>query len=306
MKLLFRIFIVVFLILAASISFYFQAPQISVVMATYNRSEKFLSRSIESILSQTYKDFEFIIIDDGSTDQTAKIVQAYAQKDNRIRFFKNKENRGLIYSLNKGIDLARGKYIARMDDDDISLPERLEKQFKYMEKNPDIALVGTARYLIGYNPHNVLYEWTSQIDKEKAAIDALFFTSVSHPTWMIRRSFIQFHHIRYDTLYPNAEDRKFLIDIILAGGSIISLKEILLGYELGSVKKDNYYSIQGASSNKALRFAFEYFYPKQEVERILKEGRCAQYEALLLLPPEKNVFSRRELINKLKKACQEK
>ena len=122
-------------------------PKISVVMSTYN-AERYLAEAIESILNQTFKDFEFIIINDGSTDDSSKIIKNYAKKDKRIVVINNKENIGLIKSLNKGIKRAIGKYIARMDADDISMPNRFQVQFDFLEKNQDIFLVGTRAFLI--------------------------------------------------------------------------------------------------------------------------------------------------------------
>jgi glycosyltransferase involved in cell wall biosynthesis len=101
-----------------------KTPRISVVMPAYN-SERYIGEAIESILNQTFTDFEFIIINDGSMDDTAKIVLQYANKDKRIKFINNKDNRGIVSVLNQGLDLAKGEYIARMDSDDISLPTRL-------------------------------------------------------------------------------------------------------------------------------------------------------------------------------------
>lgn len=108
---------------------------ISVVMPTYNAS-KFLRAAIDSILTQTYKHFELIIINDGSTDDTEDIILSY--NDSRIKYIKNDVNLKLIKSLNKGIELAKGKYIARMDADDLSLPNRLSVQYEYMENNPNV------------------------------------------------------------------------------------------------------------------------------------------------------------------------
>lgn len=113
-------------------------PAISVVMSVYNGGG-FLRSSIDSILNQTFKDFEFIIINDGSTDGSRKVIESY--KDPRIRLY-NQSNKGLVYSLNKGCELARANLIARMDADDISMPSRLEKQVKLMSMNKDLVLVG--------------------------------------------------------------------------------------------------------------------------------------------------------------------
>lgn len=117
-----------------------RAPMVTVLMSVYN-GEKFLKEAVESILNQTFDDFEFLIINDGSTDKSVEIIKEF--NDERIRLINNETNLKLIASLNKGINLAKGKYIARMDCDDISMPERLENQVKFLEENKEYGLVGT-------------------------------------------------------------------------------------------------------------------------------------------------------------------
>jgi glycosyltransferase involved in cell wall biosynthesis len=116
-------------------------PTVSVVMPVYN-SAKYLPVAIESILNQTYKNFEFIIIDDGSTDASLKMIKDYARKDRCIRVKQNSSNLGICRTLNYGISLAKGRYIARMDGDDWSYPERLSKQVAFMKKHPDVVICG--------------------------------------------------------------------------------------------------------------------------------------------------------------------
>ena len=119
---------------------------ISVVLPAYNVQDT-IGESIDSILSQTFTDFELIIINDGSQDNTEEVIHAYSDK--RIRYYRNEKNEGLIYTLNRGLDLAQGKYIARMDADDVSLPTRFEKQVKVMEESPNIVVCGTQIILFG-------------------------------------------------------------------------------------------------------------------------------------------------------------
>ena len=123
-------------------------PTISVIMSVFNEGtrERFLREAIESILNQTFADFEFLIVNDGSTDSSLEIIQSY--QDKRIRVINNEENIGLTRSLNKAIRQARGEYIARQDADDISLPNRFEEQIKYFEEHPGVALLGTSVYRI--------------------------------------------------------------------------------------------------------------------------------------------------------------
>lgn len=119
-------------------------------MGAYN-AEKYINEAIESILKQTFKNFEFIIIDDCSNDDTLNLIKNYAHQDNRINLIQNKVNKGLTKSLNIGIEHAKGKYIARMDADDISHPERLKTQYNFLEKNEEIILVGTSGFTINEN-----------------------------------------------------------------------------------------------------------------------------------------------------------
>jgi glycosyltransferase involved in cell wall biosynthesis len=118
-------------------------PKISVLIPAYN-AEKYLGEAIDSILNQTFTDFECIVIDDCSTDNTWKIIQEYAKKDSRIVGVKNEKNLKLSATLNKGIDICRGDYIARMDADDWSYPDRLQKQIDFLENNLDIGIIGGA------------------------------------------------------------------------------------------------------------------------------------------------------------------
>jgi glycosyltransferase involved in cell wall biosynthesis len=118
-------------------------PKVSVIMSAYN-SEKHLKEAVESILTQTAKDFEFIIVDDCSTDKTPAILNEFLQRDQRIKLIRNTENIGLTRSLNKAIKGAKGKYIARMDADDIAMKQRLQKQVEFMEINPSVLLLGTS------------------------------------------------------------------------------------------------------------------------------------------------------------------
>ena len=114
-------------------------PEISVIMSVYN-GETYLKEAIESVINQTFKNWELIVINDCSTDSTSEILAEFAEKDERVKVYPNEVNLRLPTSLNRAISLSSGKYIARMDADDICLPDRFEKQYKFMEENPDTAL----------------------------------------------------------------------------------------------------------------------------------------------------------------------
>jgi glycosyltransferase involved in cell wall biosynthesis len=184
-------------------------PVISVVMSVYN-GEEYLEDSIESILNQTYKNFEFIIINDGSTDKTLNIIKKYKTTDNRI-FLIDRENKGLVFSLNEGITAARGKYIARMDADDISLPTRFEEQVLFMDKNTQIGVCGTWVRLFG----NVIRDniWKIPVNNKELHSRILFSVPVAHPSVIIRKSVLDKYSIKYNEKYKHAEDYKFWLDL---------------------------------------------------------------------------------------------
>ena len=175
-------------------------PRVSVIMPAYN-VEKYVGEAIESILNQTFPDFEFIIINDGSTDNTAKIVKEYAKKDKRIKFIDNKENRGFIARLNDCLELARGEFVAKMDSDDISLPERLAKQVEYLDNNPDIGMVG-----VGLRKFGAI----NRIDIRPAHVGvADFMYTCATTVFMARREIIDKYNLRFDSNYFAAEDHEF-------------------------------------------------------------------------------------------------
>jgi glycosyltransferase involved in cell wall biosynthesis len=156
------------------------APAISVIMPVYNSGE-FLREAIDSILSQTFTNFEFLIFEDGSLDDSKQIIQSYT--DNRIKLLADNQNRGIANRINQGIDIARGKYIARMDSDDVAAPNRFQLQYQYLEQHPDIALCGSFFTFIGGNAFN----WVSHQDHEMIKINLLFDGAICHPTVMARR-----------------------------------------------------------------------------------------------------------------------
>ncbi|EOH9579889.1 glycosyltransferase family 2 protein, partial [Campylobacter jejuni] len=174
-------------------------PLVSIVMPCYNRQE-YIVDAIESILNQTYSNFEFIIIDDCSTDNTYEIVKKYAENDKRIIVLKNEKNQGIVYALNRGFSIAKGKYIARMDDDDISLPNRLEKQVEYMEANLNITVLGS--FIEVFNEKfEKCYSWVCEDDPEILSILINFFNPMCHPSVMIRREFLNFYNLKYEEKY---------------------------------------------------------------------------------------------------------
>ncbi len=204
-------------------------PLVTVLMPAFN-SERFLRQSIESILSQTYKNFEFIIINDGSTDNSAAILRQY--KDKRIRFINRKVNLGLDANLNYGFKIAKGKYIARMDSDDISLPTRLEKQVAFLEKNPLYGLLGTQYANISETGEIIEISGQLLSDQEiKFAISSM--NTFCHPTVMFRTSVIRKHGMQYDHAFYPYEDYELWTRIVKKT-KVANLDEVLLFYRLNS------------------------------------------------------------------------
>lgn len=183
-------------------------PIISVILPVFN-ADKYLETAIDSILNQTFADFEFIIIDDGSTDKSAEIILLYANKDSRIKAIKNLENRGLIYTLNKGLAVVKGKYIARMDADDRSYPDRFKIQFEFLESNPDISLVGSNYNIIGHQ------KGQSALPTNPEEIDLLLYfrNVIAHPTVMMRAETLKENNLQYDHQALHLEDWALWLDL---------------------------------------------------------------------------------------------
>lgn len=179
-------------------------PKITVIMPVYNTG-LFLKEAMDSILSQTYSDFEFIVIDDASTDDSLKIAQSY--KDRRIRLIRNSHNIGVTASLNRGMELAKGEFIARMDGDDICAPSRFEKQLHIMEKYPQIGICGSWVKTKGSNGKGHVIRFPTEVETIRSFI--LFNNPVNHPVVMMRRAMLEKNSLRYDESFPAAQDYDF-------------------------------------------------------------------------------------------------
>jgi len=205
-------------------------PLISVVMSVYN-TEKYLRYSIESILNQTFRDFEFIILDDGSTDNSLKIIEEYQVKDGRILLIKNKNNIGLAASLNKGIKLAKSKYIARQDADDISNIDRLTIQYNFMEKNKNIDILGSnCSYIDLHNRHIFNYDKFSKNNSYEETLlsqQAIF----PHGVAFIRSTTITMLN-GYNENFYYSQDGELWLRAIKNNYTILVLSSFLYKYRL--------------------------------------------------------------------------
>lgn len=204
-------------------------PSVSVILPAYN-CEKYIGKAIQSILQQTLFDFELIIINDGSTDNTDSIIHEF--KDQRIVYQKNAENKGLIYSLNTAISLAKGNYIARMDADDISLPGRLAAQKDFLDQNEHTAVIASTIEFIN-DREEKKGNW--QLDREtithrQIKKEMLRQNCIAHPTVMMRSEIIK--QLKYKEYQKNIEDYDLWLRLLCRGFKIEKLDKPLLLYRL--------------------------------------------------------------------------
>jgi glycosyltransferase involved in cell wall biosynthesis len=221
-------------------------PFISVLLPAYN-AEKFLKEALDSIINQTYSNFECIVINDGSTDKTQEIIDAYA--DPRIKCILHKENKGLIESLNEGILSAKGVYIVRMDADDIAFENRIQVQVDYMESNPQIAAVGSHAIFFNENKASPIENWAldqktnTQSEIKKTLI---WENCLIHPSMCFRTNVVK--HLLYDLNQKNYEDYDLWLRMIANKYAISKINEPLLYYRVqlhsitqSSIRKSNFY-----------------------------------------------------------------
>lgn len=210
-----------------------QKGLISVIMSNYNTPEEYLREAIESILNQTYSDFEFIIVDDCSTDNSLEIIKSY--KDPRISVIKNEVNMGITKSLNRALAVSKGEFVARMDADDICLPERFEKQVEYLKQNREVIVCGTWVELFGNgaDAYNEKYSRKILPEKETLQINLLFgnHMNIIHPTAMFNHKLLKDNNIVYNENYIYAQDYRMWVDCSQKG-ELKNIPEILFKYRI--------------------------------------------------------------------------
>lgn len=218
-----------------------EKPKITVLMPVFN-GEKYIKYAIDSILNQSFKDFELLIIDDGSTDDTLNIIQSF--KDKRIKTVRNNKNLGLIASLNIGLEKSEGEYIARMDSDDICPSHRLEKQLNFLHNNDDYAICGSNIRVFGKEKDEI-WEYPETFDEVKCKF--LFQNSTTNV--LLKKSLIREKLLRYSTLFPYAEDYEFYVRISKIS-KIYNIQDPLLFYRQHQNKIGKIYrKIQEESSD---------------------------------------------------------
>ena len=204
-------------------------PILSVLMPVFN-SELFVAEAIESILNQTFKGFELLILDDCSTDKSLEIIKNYESKDSRIKVYQNEKNLGVVASRNKLINLSKGKYIALLDSDDVAIETRLEKQINFLEANPEIGMVGAYPVIIDENSKKT-GKWWFETDPQKLKIELFFHSPFLSSSIVIRKSALPQNC--YDSRFPVAEDFD-LYSKISENSDIANIPEFLVKYRINS------------------------------------------------------------------------
>ncbi|GAA0540133.1 glycosyltransferase family 2 protein [Chitinophaga japonensis] len=203
-------------------------PLVSVIIPCYNGAS-YIRQALESISAQTYQQLEILVLDDGSTDGSYSVITECSRQDDRIKVIRHERNEKLIATLNKGIELAQGKYIARMDADDIALPDRIEKQVTFMEAHPEAGICGT--FMAVFDEQGRRRK--SRLPVTPGRIKAYLFTACAffHPTVMIRREILCRWELRYEQQYYRAEDHALWLHVTeRAEGA--NLPVVLLKYRL--------------------------------------------------------------------------
>ncbi len=258
-------------------------PLVSIVMPVFN-SEKFVGEAVESLLSQTFKDFELIIVDDGSTDKSAEIISTF--QDSRIRILSNLKNRGIVFSRNRGLKDIRGKFYAPFDSDDVARPDKFEKQIDFLNKNPEFAMIGSWANLIDEHGEKLPKKWKLKAKPEHIPPIMLFRNYFVHSSILVRKEFIE--NIVYEDGFDVVEDYKFCADLAF-GSRVVNYPDYLLKYRFHSksaMRKD-----RQRMRNQDIKI-YRYLFDKLEIK--LSES---DLNSIFALKGERNTGALDELID---------
>ena len=262
---------------------------ISVLITVYN-CEQYLKRAVDSILNQTWSDFEIIIVDDGSTDNSLQIIKGY--DDARIKIIAVKENRGVAYARNIGMKQCRSDYIALMDADDISLPNRLEMQYEFLKEHPEIDGVYAKYQHIDVDDKIVSEAWPVAYHNYKyVKAYMLLNNTVANCGMMFRRQIVERYHLRYDEDWKIASDYKFWCDY-LKHGKIVGMDNVLWYYRLRnhSLYNNSNTSVKEAAEREIKLYVFQQYgfhFSEEEQEVLINVfgiyGKIASQKEMILL-----------------------
>ena len=238
-------------------------PTISVIMSVYNTPKEYIKEAIESILNQTYRDFEFLIINDHSNEETTNYL--YTFNDPRILIINNDTNLGLTKSLNKALKIAKGDYIARMDSDDIAYPNRFEKQLDYIKKHPEYIAIGSD-FILSNTQQRVT---KANMPKEVRRARMFFYNEgLCHPTAFINSTLLKKHNITYNEEVLKAQDYALWVDI-LKYGDIGNINEPLLTYRIHDKQITKAFSNQMSYEQMTMKKqldSFNHHFNDQEID----------------------------------------
>jgi len=192
-----------------------RTPRVAVVLPVYN-GERYLVESVESVLAQTFTDFELVVVDDGSTDHTAEILAGF--RDPRVRVIRFPENRGMVTALNTGIRESQSELIARMDADDICVPQRFERQVEFLDAHPNVGLCGT--WTQGFGEESSLMR--PPVTPERIRARLFFGWAMDHPSLLMRRDVLQRHELAYDDRFRHVED----FDLFIRAAEVTELANV--------------------------------------------------------------------------------
>jgi glycosyltransferase involved in cell wall biosynthesis len=278
-----------------------KTPDVSIIMSVFN-GEDFLEDSIKSVLNQTFKNFEFIIIDDGSLDKSLKIIKYFQAIDSRIKII-TQNNNGLAKSLNVGIKYSKGKYIARIDADDLCCESRLEKQYMFMENNHLVDLIGSSVDVI--NENGAITSQKIQITEFKKIYQNRFLLSpVLHVTFFGKRVFFENHSYRENFIY--AQDYDLVLRGLDSGSVILNMEEKLVQYrdfqkKINPLKFIQQFRITELAirlAKERCSFNKEVSNPDLEIKKIMKVSRFNIFTVNIFL---KTYFLDSSVTNKILK-----
>lgn len=286
-----------------------RSPKVSVLMPIYNRQD-FLNESLDSILTQTYENFELILVNDGSTDQTEEII--LSKNDKRIRYLKNSKNLGIVKSLNKGLYFSTGEFVARMDSDDVSLSHRIETQINYLVENSNTDILGAALQIgverANSNANSNIDGSFPVVGNEYHKINLLRFCTLAHPTVVFKRESFLKNNLYYDRNSQYAEDYKLWADASINNLIIEDLTEELVIYGIHDKQLSNTHCNEQKLKTWRIQLSLANFYfgnlisgremaylklinktPIQEKEEI--STRQSLFKELILFNHEKMLFN---------------
>lgn len=267
------------------------APLVSVIMPVYN-SAPYLRDAIQSILDQTHQDLEFLIFNDGSKDNSRDIILSFS--DPRIQFFDHEINQGYLVHLNKGLSLAKGSYIARMDSDDIANPDRLAKQIVFLEKNPEVDIVGSSIHLFSEEKERIGIWTYPQKDGEFRA-RLISNTCIAHPTVTFRRKLVDAGLYQYDQEYYPAEDYELWTRLKTAGVRFYTFREPLLKYRISATQIGNNPKQRVSASNGRRKY----------INSLLSDKTLANWLAEFIESGDVSAYDKKDLQSNLSAVWQQ-